>query len=162
GDMEVSALGRYAYKYLTRDRARALYITPLPPSRRAVGGRTGVGGSEDDEQVLARFPQYTADQIRALARPPGFSSFPSQTVGNGLEVVVAPSSTIPVVTVQLGLHGGRASARPGVPELTRFVARPHSSRHGNLFEYGATRRENIEEDSWDLQSRAGSGNLGNL
>ena len=158
GSIDWPKIQKYAYQYVNRDRARVLYITPLPASKRAVGG-TGLGAGEPDDGAEARVPDHSPDEIRRLAKPPGFASFATTRLKNGLEVVIARHPTIPAVTVQLGLHGGRGAADPGVAEVTSYLSRPHSTRHGSLLEFGALLRSGIGEDQWETQIRAGSGNL---
>jgi zinc protease len=156
--LEQARIPAYAHEYVTRERARALYITPLPASRRAGGRLTGLRAVPEDG-AEARTPQHTLEEIRSLVTVPGFAGFRDSRLPNGLEVVVAPRSSIPAVTVQLGLHGGRGAGGQGVADLSEYIARAHSTRHGSPFSYGGQLSHELTADRWVLQLRAGSGNL---
>jgi zinc protease len=160
-ELDLEQVQQYAYRYLKRDRARMLYIKPLPPNARAKGSPTGLGGGYDDA-AEARVPDYSPAEVRQLVKPPGFAALTTTTLKNGLELVVAPHPAIPSVTVQLGLHGGHASAERGLVRLAEFVARPWSKRHHTFFDFGAQASRGASQDQWEEQVRAGSGNLGNV
>src|SRR5262249_36159059 len=100
--------------------------------------------------------------IRALARPPGVGAFETLRLPNGLEVVVGRKSGSAVVTVGLGLRGGRASAAPGVVELASTLARPESHYQGRPLDYGARARAFFGEDRSTELIQAGSGNVANV
>src|SRR5262249_10324000 len=136
------------------------YIKPLPPTARAKGAPTGLGGGTDDG-AEARVPDYTTEQIRQLIKPAGFGQLKTVKLKNGLEMVVAKYPAIPAVTVQLGLHGGEVSGDPGLVRLADEAAHPWSKRHGQFSDYGAQCDSGSSQDQWEPQCRAGAGNLPN-
>ena len=158
-EIQRTAVQQYASQYLNRDRARVLYITPIPPSMRAAGVATGFGAAPDDEDADARLPEYSAEQIRSMVKPPGFGAFRREMLKNGLEVIVAPHPSIPAVTVHLGLHGGNSSTQPGIAGLAQHLAVPWSTRHGNFYEHGALARVTWGQDMRETTIHAASGNL---
>jgi zinc protease len=160
-DMPEERVTQYAYKYLTRDRARVLYVTPLPATARAPGAMTGVGKSTDDD-AESRSPNYDPQVVHKYAKAPGTGQWKTTKLKNGLELVIARHTAIPAVAVDLTFHGGRASADVGVAELASLVVRPLSKRHGQLSDYGAQVRRGVGDDAWQITVRAGAGNLANV
>src|SRR5262249_52334188 len=151
----------FANKYLKRDRARVVYVKPLPASARAAKGTSGVGGT--DEASAAAF-NYDPGAIGQLAHPAGLAEqLRTLKLKNGLEVVIGRRSAMPLVTVALGLRGGRAESQPfGAADLARFISRSGSHRHGDYRDYGARANGGIDLSDSFFVLKAGSGNLPNM
>src|SRR5207245_5261462 len=84
-EMQEAHIASFASKYLKRDRARIVYVTPLPLGARVASAGAGVGVT--DETNGAPF-QYDPAAIAQLAHPAGLAQqLRTVTLKNGLEVI---------------------------------------------------------------------------
>jgi zinc protease len=161
-EMEEARIGSFAYRYLKRDRARMVYVTPLPPSAQVRGGASGVGATDENAKEAA----FTFDPaaVRQLAHPAGLASqLQTFKLPNGLEVVLGRRAAVPMVSIALGFHGGTADADPpGIADLADFVLAPASKLHGRPGDFGARYSRGIGIDMQRVQIKAGAGNLENM
>jgi zinc protease len=132
------ALAEFAGQFLAPERARVMYLDPLPVDRRPRGGATGVADRRitDDRKAAVDYGEAF------------FASAPEELAGtrqvrleNGLTAVLVKRSGFPGVTALLGFGGGSAAGEPaGVVELVRRVeaqagtAMPLNGLHAQSFE----------------------------
>jgi len=149
---------QFAFEWLARDRARAVFVEPSGAARTLdAAGRPTVFAPADDIRV-----KIDAGALRTYVHPPG-GEVKSVTLKNGLEVILVRRESSPTVTVTLGFRGGEATGNPlGAPELAQMLASPLKVRNGPPSLYGARVSSWATTDATYLQGRAASGNLENL
>jgi zinc protease len=149
-----------AFRYLARERARALLVRPLPanatPAKESVGLEAGASGRDQTARVV-----FTADAVQNIARGPGLKDARRFTLGNGLQVVLVPRKTLPLVSVALGLPRGLAYGEPGAGALAQHGLVSVSTRHGEPSENGLAIRQSVDVDHTLVQVSGLSGNLSN-
>jgi zinc protease len=111
----------FAYRYLSRERARAVLVTPLPgdavPDLEAEPARPA---PLDDVP-----PSFDAGAIRRFIHAPGAGAYRRVVLDNGLEVLIGRRAGLPVATVGLSLHGGTSMAEPpAAADLAWLAGRP--------------------------------------
>jgi zinc protease len=133
----------FTKEYLRADRARVVYVKPN-------GTLANRGGALREPRGMASAPARATpvrDAILQVARPPGFDRLHLTTLGTGLELVVGSRSSMPVVSVGLGLRGGPAFGQPpGVLELAERAGRVDATPHGDFDDYGAFDDRSIARD----------------
>jgi zinc protease len=161
-EMEEARIAKFAERYLKRDRARMVYVTPMPASAQVKGGANGVGAT-DENATQATF-SFDSSALTQLAHPTALATeLRTFKLGNGLEVVLGRRSAVPMVTIELGFHGGRANAEPaGAGDLERFFLEQGSRQHGDFTNYGARGGGGNGIDSSRFELQAGAGNLENM
>jgi zinc protease len=159
-DMQQSRLTDFSYKYLQRDRARFVYMKPLPPNARIATAPSGVGAS--DQEKGQEELKFDPAAVKEMAHSPGLAQLRSFKLPNGLEVIVGRRDAVPLVTLGLLLHGGRPVADPAVIDVGWELAQPGSKQHGQPIDYGGRVSGASGDDGYVLQMQFGSGNVANM
>ncbi len=155
-------LDEYAMKYLSRDRARIVYVEPLPASAVAEFGATGLGssGAADTATVQVHYP---IEAIRKISRGPGLGEARSFKTPHGLQVVVVPRRTLPLVSVVLALPSvPPLGTKPGVDRVAQDVGAPKANWNSMMFGFGGQKGMRFLADAVLLTAQAANGNLANL
>jgi zinc protease len=156
--IDAARITDFAYKYLTRERARSVLVTPLPGD--AVPG--------DQEAALPvpldeAPPVLGADAIRRFVHAPGVGAYRHVTLDDGLEVVVGRRPGLPVVAVGLSFHGGEATAEPAAAlDLMRWLGRPKVASRVTPADFGGHFGERSHRDDVVYSFEGSSGNVGNM
>lgn len=157
-----------AYKYITRERAVAVYFEPENDEvPRLVGGGGGPAAGRRAEHEIGRdataaTTELGPERILQVARAPGLASVPRFKLHNGLEVVVVKHGTAPVAQVRVGLRGGDAMTRPF--GLASWAARFTGTRcrdHGDLLPVGGRMFDTTGLTGSTYLVDVASGNLSN-
>lgn len=149
----------FAYEHLTRARARALLVTPLPGSTQPPPSAGRAGEAPLDELAAPGDPKA----IRAYFRAPGVSEYRQETLDNGLEVIVGRRAGLPVATVGLLLHGGACASTPaGADEVVRRVARPKVASKVTPSDFGGHLRTRHGRDHLEYLFEGAAGNVANM
>jgi zinc protease len=154
---DVMATGR---EYITGERLAVVFLKP------AAGGGRG-----DDVQRPAEVPtafspesvraEYPPEAVTKFIRGPGLSKATSFHATNGLEVVLVPGGRTGLVTVTLGVPGGRRTSSPeGMADRLRWSQQ--SWEYGFPNSLGASVRQWWTDDAGYLRYRGSAGNLPNL
>jgi len=157
--LNAGSIAIFAYTWLLRSRARAVFVEPTGSAERGVGdlGRALVFAPGDELSVKID-PAALGNYVHG---PNG--DLRTATLKNGLEVVLVRRPTTPTVTVTLGFRGGEASGEPlGASELAQMVARPTKVRNGPPVIFGARLWSWETRDTTFFQGSAASGNLENI
>ncbi|MDI3284270.1 M16 family metallopeptidase [Polyangium sp. 15x6] len=148
---QIAGLGA---KYLGRKRARAVYVVPAKggaPGPAPASHNDAVG--RDDERLPVR---VDAEQIRRIARPPGFAGYRQYVLPNGLEVIIGVRSSKPVVTAGLLLRGSaRTSASPAEGHVAMQIGQA-TSEPWTAFGGSLGRRLNVERVEYVLDAATGN------
>jgi zinc protease len=153
--LTVPQLSRFAYEWLSRDRARMVFVEPGGGSARGEGGSNGVFAPSGGSRFVV-----PPDVLRQRVHPPGLQ-IRSGKLKNGLEVVVARRPSAPLVSVTLASRGGDSTGEPlGAGELAQ-IAQQQRYDHGAPSKVGASRRGWRSRDAGYMQFNAASGNLAN-
>lgn len=154
GTMGAGNLSHFAYEWLSRGRARAVFVQPdgtLPPE----GGRPAVFASVSNMKLVV-----PPEMITARVAGPG-AKVRSQRLPNGLEVVVARRASGPVVAVTLAARGGESDAEPlGAANLAYFAG-VRDGRHGLVGSVGMREYQWSDAATSYISYEGGSGNLPN-
>jgi zinc protease len=113
-----SSVADFANKYITRDRARVVLFTP---HERAAAEATGGVPPDPNAEPPAAAPD--AETMRDFSRPLGASAFTQFNLPNGLDVIIAERSGLPVVTVGLSFRKGETTVL-GADALAAYLASP--------------------------------------
>jgi zinc protease len=150
-------VARFIDRYLSPKRAKTAFVLPSTGGPVASEGEHDVLVEAPDDRVKVLYP---SDAIRSIIHPVSAKHFQTLRLGNGLEVIIAHRPTWPLITLELALRGGTATAEPrGVAELSRLATRRLLGVHGYPFQYGIQIQEQMTEDATLLAVEAGSGNL---
>jgi zinc protease len=148
----------FGYDWLTRSRARALY---LEPSRGAAPrGAPSLGAVKNPPEPPAQ-PDANATAARPTVALPLAGGWRTLRLANGLEVVIVRRPEYPVVTVRLGLLHTEARV-PGAIELAEQVAAPDSKWHGFSADHAVARSEQIGPDAVTFEMHGGADTLPRL
>jgi zinc protease len=158
----------FAYKWLIRDRAAAIYFEPESTEiPRLVSGDAGggAGGSRPAHTIggdLVAGGDFSAAQIMKTVQSPGLASLPRIKLANGLEVYVIQNRGAPVVQMQLGLRGGNATTKPvNAASLSINLSSSHCQDHGDLMPVGGSIGTGTGLATSDTFVTVLSGNLAN-
>ena len=161
GRVDSAKVVYFAEKYLTRERARAIYVEPVPEAERPAATPTGVGTRLAKDATPSVV--YPKEEILKLARQPSLAGSHRFTLDNGLQVLVVRRTNMPLVTVSLGLKGGTFDAEPvGAAELADWLSSPRNTIHGWARQWGASSWDTLGERSMFVTWRGANGNLANL
>ncbi len=156
-DLSRSKVEAFAYEWLTRDRARAIYVEPTGERPFESAGTPAVFAASDDVHVSIA-PEALSTYVHGPA-----NSVHSFLLKNGLEVLFVQRTSAPTVAVTLGLRGGRATSEPlGVAELAAVLAAPTKDYNGPPSKYGVRLSLSPSDDTMYLAGQAASGNLENV
>jgi zinc protease len=157
--IDAARVSTFAYRYLTRDRARSVLVSPLPASARPPPGGGALAPMADEEPP----PGLDAKAMRAFTRPPGVGGFRHFTLANGVEVIAGRLAGLPVVTVAVSLHGGRATATPpGAVDLAGQLAHPAVASKVTPSDFGGHFDERFDRDAVTYAVEGSSGNVANM
>jgi zinc protease len=157
-DLNPAKMQSFAYEWLGRDRARAVFVQPS-------GGGAPQGGSGPPGVFAA------ADNVRVKIAPEALKTFvhgPTRDIhafsmSNGMDVFLVRRASAPTVAVTLGFRGGYATAEPlGAAELVTALAGPTQTRNGPPSKFGGRVYMSANEDTTYYTGRAASGNLENV
>lgn len=155
----VSTVVDFAYKYLARDRARAVLVTPVPGSAAPAEGAASTGFAPLDEAP----PALGADAIARFIRAPGVSRYSRTTLENGLEVIIGRRAGLPVATVGLSLHGGTATATPaGASELSEWLSVAKVTSKIEPSDFGGHLRDWYDKDDLSYRFEGSAGNVASM
>ncbi len=160
----------FAYKWLTRERAVAVFIEPehsdVPRVMQAGAGAAVGITKRASHDVGQGETEGAADigsaRILEIARPPGIEKFERFALPNGLQMVIARSGIAPIAHVSLNLRGGDAIVKPqGMASLARSFSRKTCNDHGNLDAMGGRIYGGTGATSAEIAVDISSGNLSN-
>jgi zinc protease len=147
--LSTSEVTDFAYKYLTRQRAVAVYFEPESQKLPSIAsGRSGAGnpgtrssaeaGSHDiGRGMAANASQLDAERLRKVLKAPEISKTASFKLTNGLEIYVIPRPETPLAEIDLSLRGGNASTQPvGAGMYADALSRPMCSEYKGLASVG--------------------------
>jgi zinc protease len=157
----------FAYHYLTRERAAAVFFEPEGDGRTGEGAAAAPRGRAGEHELgrtgEVNLAGMKADDIRRIAPPPGVASLPRFTLANGLRVVAIRRAGAPLAEVYLRLPGGDATVTPyGLASVA--TARSSSlcpDDHGSLREVGGALGVGGNDLASVHSARVMSGNLSN-
>ena len=143
GAIKTGAVTDFAFKWLTRDRAVAVYFEPendeIPRVLGGGGGGSGssAGGAVRSHNVgrdsTAALQELSDEKLRQIVRSPELGKVPHFKLANGLQVFSIARPGAPVAQIQLGLRGGNATTQPvGAASLAVALARPKCIEAGSL------------------------------
>jgi zinc protease len=157
-DMSPAKMNSFAYDWLGRDRARAVFVEPS-------GGAAPPGGSGPPGVFAA------PENVRVKIAPEALTTFvhgPTRdihafTMNNGMAVFLVRRTSAPTVAVTLGFRGGSATSEPlGAASLATSMARPTQTRNGPAAKFGGRVSLSANADTTYYTGRAASGNLENV
>ena len=161
----------YAEKYLKRDRARGVLVSPFPPeSRDTAVGAAGLAPA-GSEPLTTPFPPEAVTKLGRATTGHAAETIVSakrehivETLPNGLQVVVHKRrDSLPVVVVELTFTTGAAGTTPlGAAELAQSVAAPIGHMYGTGGDYGIEWRSRVGVDRSRIMGSGANGNLSNM
>jgi zinc protease len=148
----------FAYEWLSRERARAVYVEPSDstPSREVAGPPVVFASSDEVRAKIApgALTTYVHGPLREVH---------TFTLKNGLDVLMVRRASAPTVAVTLGFRGGTATSNPlGAADLVTSFASPVESRNGPASKFGGRLALSATADTTYYTGRAASGNLENV
>jgi zinc protease len=161
-----AAIGQLTYRellvtgarYVTGENLRAVLLTPAAAGTQERESRSPAAPVFAPELVRAEYP---ADNVGRFVRGPGLGRVSTFRARNGLEVVVVPEEKSGLVTLTLGLPGGRrTSSPPGLSD--RLMWSVQSFDYAVPSSVGASVESWWTDDTGFLQYRGSAGNLPNL
>lgn len=141
--------------WMTRDRARGVLVRPAPANTVAAV-----------ESVVAAppvsRPTIANDALTSLENSVDSLTPVTQTLANGLQVVVVRNPGWPVVSVALAHGSGSATGPVGAAELAQRYAVPRLLTYGTPYNYALTTRTVLESDLKVLEFTGRARNLANI
>jgi zinc protease len=157
-DLGASKWQAFTLQWLSRDRARVVFVEPNGVSFEAVdkGGPPVVFGADDVRAKIA------SGALKTYAHGP-VGDIQLLTLKNGLDVLLVRRLGAPTIAVAVGVKGGSATAEPlGSAQLAVRLARPTQVGNGPPSQFGSTVTYTTSPDATYVEGRAASGNLENL
>jgi zinc protease len=149
------AFSTFAHRWLSRDRARAVYVDPDGSAPATVEGAPAVFAAVSNPKLSVPKEVWSRRVV-----PPG-ASVRSLKLSNGLEVVLAQRPAAPIVAMTLVSRGGRSDAEPlGAAELAD-MAEVRSDRNWFGVALGVSSSRWVNDSTHVLQYQGGNGNLAN-
>jgi zinc protease len=149
----------FAYRYLTRERARTVLVKPLPGNATPPIEGDGARPVPIDEAPAV----FDAEAIRSFVHALGVGAYRHVTLDDGLEVVIGRRAGLPVVAMGLSLHGGSATAEPpGALELMRRLGYPKVASHVTPADFGGHFAKWSDRDEFTYTFEGSAGNVGNM
>ncbi len=158
-DIGPSTWENFTLKWLSRDRARAVFVEP---SGSTSAQMPRAGGTP---------PVFAADEVRVKIASGALKTYAHGPVGdiqlltlkNGLQVLLVRRLGAPTISATLGVRGGNATAEPlGVEPLAVLLGKPLQTGNGPPAQFGGSLAFTTGADASYLEGRAASGNLENL
>jgi zinc protease len=148
----------FTLKWLSRDRARAVFVVPSGVSSEAVDtGGPPVVFAADDVRV-----KVASGALKNYAHGP-VGDIQLLTLKNGLQVLLVRRLGAPSIAATVGVKGGSATAEPlGAAPLAVRLARPQDIGNGPPSQFGGGVTFTTGPDATYVEGRAASGNLENL
>jgi zinc protease len=144
----------FSYRWLQRERARAVLVRP---GENGVPALATVTGLLPDE-VTVEVPQRPLPA--ALMTPAPITTL---RLANGVEVLMAPRQGLPVVSVGVALPGGEVSGQKrGAAELAQSISFRKSDLQGQPDEYGLIGSDVLYRDHLRYRMAGAAGNVGNM
>jgi zinc protease len=154
--LDARQASQWVDRYLDPKRARLALVLPSAEGAPSEADQGDLPEPSDDAVTVSYPPQA----IRSIIHPVPAKQFQTVRLENGLEVVVARRRAWPVVTLELAVRGGTATAQPrGVAELASLAKPKGVGEHGQPSQYGIEIRERPTEDALLTLVEAGSGNF---
>lgn len=158
---------KMAETYLSRDRARAVYVRPYTAAelgRVMLERDRAPAGAKNDEKIEAvEGFQFDPDLARRLMRPPGLERWKNLRLPSGLRVVMGKTGEVPIVTVGLGIPAGNAHGKAwGLAELALGLTTASFRKLERMYLWGGHMgsAQGLESIGWRLWGP--SGNLKDL
>jgi zinc protease len=155
-------LADFHSRYINRERARIVYVKPLPASLAAPPARTGISGFTEESAGFS----YDVASIPRLAVPAGFAqNFRLERLENGLVIEATRRGKLPIVTVGIGFRGGAADeTKQGAAALAWLSAYVQRVSYGHFRDHGAylRRRRTDNDDGVVFEVRAPASALGRV
>jgi zinc protease len=158
-DLGPSTWENFTLKWLSRDRARAVFVEP--------SGTTGAQLPKAGETPAV----FAADDVRVKIASGALKTYAHGPVGdiqlltlkNGLQVLLVRRLGAPTIAATLGVRGGNATADPlGVEPLAILLGKPTKTGNGPPAQFGGSLIFTTGADASYVEGRAASGNLENL
>ncbi|MCB9758725.1 MAG: insulinase family protein [Alphaproteobacteria bacterium] len=112
----------FAQKYLTRDRAVTVVLEPYEDEDILIDSSDAIykGAVREAETVsMIDLSEVESDTLEGIMVPPNLSDLKEYTLPNGLDVVMMPYGSAPLVRAHLVLDGGEwVEPKPGVNYMT--------------------------------------------
>ena len=172
-DIKAGDVSDFAYKWLKRDRAVAVYFEPESDKIPIVAGGGGRGsgggqaGGESARHDIGRgmnlnAAEFSEEKVRQMVKSPGLAQVPRFTASNGLEIYVIEKPESPVAKIELGLRGGNASLRPvGTANLAKMLSRPGCKQYKELDSVGGFVGGGVGMTTSFMSAEVLAGNLNN-
>jgi len=162
-DFSFPALSEYASRWLTRERARTLFVDPWrasatdtdeepPPS---AGGENAFPTVDGD--LGSGRSQAGGSPFRGAGVTP--TSF---TLANGLAVTLLPRKGSPLASASIAVRGGERTATPLGVHALAMMAKQSSFEHGAVSLVGGSVTSWSNRDTTLFSAVSGSGNLENV
>lgn len=140
--VDQDTISAFLRKYVTRERAVALLVTPDPDAR---PDQAGAGAAAGQQHLLGggskpNVAGMTGKEILRAVKSPRLAGLPRFGLANGLEVVVVTRPSTPIARIDLRLPGGDAAVTPrGLARLaSQLSIAPCVRRHVSLRRVGGT------------------------
>ncbi len=148
----------FTLKWLSRDRARTVFVVPSGVSSEAVDtGGPPVVFAADDVRV-----KVASGALKTYAHGP-VGDIQALTLKNGLQVLLVRRLGAPSLAATVGVRGGSATAEPlGAARLAVRLARPTEVGNGPASQFGGSVTFTTGPDATYVEGRAASGNVENL
>ncbi|WP_394821233.1 M16 family metallopeptidase [Pendulispora albinea] len=161
-DLEPEPFAKFALKYVSPERARAVLFLPAPGGDRVNAVPIGAHPVGEEEPSPIRVDE---ERLRAIAPSPGLGEYSRFTLPNGLRVVVGRREGSPTATVGLLIQGGvGAASDPGAMRAALSLAAVSQREDNHSFpeHFGATLRRSIRPDMAQYTLEGASGNVGTM
>ena len=126
-DLDFDSAVLFARQWITRDRAAAVVLNPLPEEDLVLDNSEsdyhGAGQSEDRVVSSLDPESITADLIHEEVRLPDFDKMIDTTLDNGLRVIVLPHGEVPWMTARVFAAGGTDTDPLGKDTAARWFRR---------------------------------------
>jgi zinc protease len=167
--LKSTQISEFAYKWVNRDRAVAVYIEPdMTEAARLVGGGGGGGAATPRTQhevggdITLDTQNLTSERLLKLVKSPQLGQLPRQKLANGLEIYTIARESAPVARVMMGIRGGDASVKPlGLASLASAWARTKCRNTEGLEPVGGWIFRGTSLNASSVQLAVPSGNLAN-
>ncbi|MEZ4314878.1 MAG: insulinase family protein [Polyangiaceae bacterium] len=154
--LSFASVSEYAAKYVTQDRARAVLLTPS-----SKGSKDPASAVPPDPNAEPAPAPPDAETMRAFGRPLGAKGFRELTLPNGLQVILAERSGMPLATVGLSFRKSQ-SVGPGAAELVDMLASPKVATKIVPGQFGSVYWETTTRDTARYFMRGSSGNVSEM
>jgi zinc protease len=151
--LDANKASSLVHRYLDPKRARTALVLPSEDSPASEVEQAAIPDPAEDAVTVL----YPPEAIRSIVHTVPAKKFQTLHLENGLEVVIARRKAWPLVTVELAVRGGAATAQPrGVAELSKWARPKWIGEHGQPGDYGIEFLERQSEDALLTVLQAGS------